>query len=47
MEVVKVELKKPISKENDNNVALYGYGENSTNDAPRCDKNGNIANCKC
>lgn len=47
MDIIKVEIKKPRDKEYDNKILLYGYGENGTNDAPFCDSNGNVANCKC
>lgn len=47
MNIIKVKLKKPKYAQDTQHVSLYGYGENSTNDAPKCDANGNTTNCRC
>lgn len=41
-----ITLVKPTEIEVEN-IELYGYSENSSNDAPACDANGSTSNCKC
>lgn len=38
-------LEKPEVEEE--KIELYGYSENSSNDAPTCDANGSTSNCMC
>lgn len=45
--IIKKELKKHESQSDLQLISLYGYSENSTNDAPDCDPNGSTSNCKC
>lgn len=47
MEIIKVKLKKPGYDQDISLISLYGYSENSTNDAPKCDSNGSVSNCLC
>lgn len=45
--IIKLDLRKPEYIQDTRLISLYGYSENSTNDAPDCDPNGNAANCHC
>ncbi len=45
MKIIKVELNKPQSNQNQQYVSLYGY--EGSNDGGDCDPNGSTANCKC
>lgn len=47
MKIIKVKLKKPGYDPDISRVSLYGYSENSTNDAPACDSNASVSNCHC
>lgn len=45
-EIIKgLSLEKQLLDED--NIELYGYSENGSNDAPACDANGSTSNCQC